>query len=72
MELSKLIKEASQNGLFLRGQLHETRTNSDQYEFVLLSLHSFYAFTWDWPKNELRAVCLRVGRWPDTSYFVLV
>ena len=42
--------------------------NSDRYEFVLLSLHSFYAFTWDWPKNELRAVCLRVGRWPDTSY----
>ena len=30
---------------------------------------SFPAFTWDRPNNELRAVWLCVGRWPDTSYF---
>ena len=40
--------------------------------WVRIALHiyiSFHAFTWDRPKNELRAVWPGVGRWPDTSYF---
>ena len=30
---------------------------------------TFHAFTCERPKNELRPAWLRVGRWPDTSYF---
>ena len=43
-----------------------TRTGMSSYRSPYISFH---AFTWDRPKNELRAVWLRVGRWPDTSYY---
>ena len=43
-----------------------TRTGMSSYRSPYISFHTF---TWDRPKNELRAVWLCVGRWPDTSYF---
>ena len=55
---------------------HELKFDCANLIFAALSLTayrspyiSFHAFTWDRPKNELRLVWLRVGRWPDASYF---
>ena len=54
----------------LRNVVREKKQQQQQNEILdrCDSYRSPY-ISWDWPNTELRPASLRVGRWPDTSYF---
>ena len=58
------FKSTTLGGIYTRRGWNQTGMSLYQSPYNFF----FHAFSWEWPKNELRLVWLCLGHWPNTSY----